>query len=121
MAYPALRNASGSVAKDVFNRVTGAAPQQRLLRGRLPHTARLQHHLRQMAMRLCDAKPRRIKPGEQGCARGRTQRLPVGIAKFHPACGQPVNVRRLVKRRAVARKVAPAEIVGEDENNVRLF
>ena len=70
--------------------------EQGFLCGSLRHEARLQHHLRQMAMRLRDAKPRRIKPGEKGRARGRTQRLTVSVAKYHPACGQPVYVRRLV-------------------------
>ena len=40
---------------------------------------------------------------------------------FTPARGQPVDVRRLVKRAAEAADIPPAEIVGEDEDDVGLL
>ena len=54
-----------------------------------------------------------LRVGEQSGVRG------IRVGKQHATLGQSLDVRRLIKAgRAVQRRVAPAEIIGEDEHNV---
>src|SRR6185436_8671283 len=60
----------------------------------------------------------RIAPGHQGGAGGRTHRLNVKLRKLRAAPGQRVDVRRLDVRAAVEADVFPAEVVGDDVDDV---
>ena len=53
-------------------------------------------------------------------ARDGEQSVSAAKARLKPLLREAVQVRRLMQFRAVAAEVAPAEIVGEDEDDVRL-
>ena len=82
----------------------------------------LQHHLRQVAVRRGDARACRTEPRENGRTRGRAQRTGrIGASEGHATLRQPLDVRRLVKLRVpVQRRVGPAQVIGEDEDEVGL-
>ena len=57
--------------------------------------------------------------GENRCPRSRADwRRGIGIGEPHPFAGQPVDVRCLVERVALATRVIPGEIVRQDEHDV---
>ena len=59
--------------------------------------------------------------GHQGRARRRTKRhRHVEVRQSHAFAGQPIDVGRLKLGMTVTAQVAPAEIVGEDKDNVGL-
>ena len=95
---------------------------QRLVSGRrgLLHRRR-QLHLGQMAVRRGDSSARGILPRQQARPRGRAQRAGrIRAREKHPAFRQPLEIRGLVKlRSAIERRVAPPEVVGEDEDDIR--
>ena len=125
-----LAEMAGGVARG-FERlgervVVGLQPRdalgdEHLLRGRgFLHGGLLQHDLRQMAVRRSDAEPRGVKAGEDAGARRRAERVGgVSLREAQPAPGEALDVRRLVEGVGpVEGRVAPAEIVGEDEHEV---
>ena len=66
-----------------------------------------------------DAVPRPILPGHQaGACRGAVGGVGVGVGEPHALRSQTIDIRRVVNLAAVARDVAPAQIVGEDEHDV---
>ena len=68
-----------------------------------------------------DGQPILIAPGDQRRPRRRTDgRVGVGLGEFQPLEREPVDVRRRVVLLAVAAHVGIAEVVGEDEDDVRL-
>ena len=68
-----------------------------------------------------DAQARGVFAGQDARARRRANRRGgVGIGKAHAFLRQAVKIGRFVKSASVATDVRPAEIIGEDENNVRL-
>ena len=68
-----------------------------------------------------DVQPRRIFAGEQRRARGRADRAGrVGLREFHAVLRELVDVRRLVQIAAVAGEVGPAEVVDQNQHDVRL-
>lgn len=84
---------------------------------------RLQVLLGNMAGRRGDSVAGRMQTGQQAGASWRTPRTDgVRPRESHSAFGQPLDVRRLVKPgRAVERGVTPAEVIGEDDDDVRLL
>lgn len=62
----------------------------------------------------------RIAPGHQRRPRGRTHRLCVELFQPRTRRSEPVNVRRLDIRAAIETDILPAEIVGNDMNDVGL-
>jgi hypothetical protein len=50
--------------------------------------------------------------------RGRADRPCIELRESHPLAGQPVDVRRFVEAVAVTRQVRPAEIIGQDQDDV---
>ncbi len=70
-----------------------------------------------------EACPSRILPAHDAAAGGRAQRVRgVRVGKQHATLGQSLDIRRLVEAgRAVQRRVAPAEIIGEDEYDIHLL
>ena len=75
-----------------------------------------------MAVRRGEAGARRIEPGQDTGSGRRAQRAGrVGAAKRHAALGQLLDIGCLVELGVtVEGRVRPAEIVGEDEDDVRL-
>ena len=68
-----------------------------------------------------DVQPSRILAGHQRGPRRRANGARRVIGREpHAVAGQPVDVRRLVEIAAVAAEVGPTQIVGDDENDVRL-
>ena len=82
---------------------------------------RLEDDLRQLAIRRGDSDASRTESGEKARPRGRTKRTRcVGVCESHPAFGEAFEIRRFVVFRvSVERGVRPAEIVDEDEHDVR--
>ena len=82
----------------------------------------LQHDLRHVAVRHRDARACRALSREQSRTRGRAQRTGrIRPSEGHAATGEACDVRCLVIRRvAVKRRVTPAQVVGENNNDVRL-
>ena len=71
---------------------------------------------------LVDGVPGRVTPGHQGRAAGRADGVEhVELEEVRALSGEPVDVGGLQPRMAVAREVAPAPVVGEDDDDVRLF
>src|SRR5690606_168885 len=69
---------------------------------------------------ISDAAPLRIFAREQAGSRGGTDRARgVGIAEPRAFTSEAVKMRRFVEGAAVATEVALAEIIGNEENNVR--
>ena len=69
---------------------------------------------------LVNGKPRRIVSRHHRRAAWRTDRIEhVELLEVCPLACEPVEVRRLEPRMPVAREVAPAPVIGEDENNIR--
>ncbi len=68
-----------------------------------------------------DADARGVSPGHDRGARRRAHRARgVAVGEAHPLRREAVDVRRLVVPAAVAGDVCPAEIVDEDQDDVRL-
>ena len=63
----------------------------------------------------------RITAGHQRRARGRAHGLDVELRELRAAGGKPVNVGRLDVGAAVEADILPAEIVGDDVDDVVLF
>jgi len=82
----------------------------------------LEPHLRQVAARRGDAGAGGAEPREDGGARRRAERAGrVGAGEGHAAFGEALEIRRLIEGGvAVEGGVRPAEVVGEDEEDVRL-
>ena len=77
--------------------------------------------LPKMADRRGDSRPRRIHTGKNATARGRAQGAGcVGLCHFHAARRERVNVGRLVVLASETARVVRTEVVGEDEQDVRL-
>ena len=69
------------------------------------------------ALRPC---PPSVTAGQQAVSRGRTDRVRrVRVGEAHALFGQPVDVGGLDLRRPIATQVAVAQIVGQDENDIR--
>ena len=66
-----------------------------------------------------------ISEGDAVKCTGKILSVPVGpalLGRVVNALGQPLDVRRLVEpRRAVEHRVAPAQVVGENDDDVELF
>ncbi len=65
--------------------------------------------------------PPRVRAGENGATRrraGRSRRMGVGVAK--PFLREPIKIRRAGMFRAVAGKIAVADVVCQDQHDVRL-
>ena len=61
-----------------------------------------------------------IMSGHQSGAAGRAYWIEnIEVLKIRPLAGQAINVRRLQPRMPMARQVAPAPVIGEDEDHVR--
>ena len=59
---------------------------------------------------------------EQAGARRRADRLrAIGRRKAHPLRGEFVEIRRRLILAAIAGKIVDAEIIGEDQHDIRLF
>ena len=72
--------------------------------------------------RLGEMKPRRILSGHDAGARGRTKRTGrIGISEPHAVAGQAFQRGCLVVGRAIYRAVRPAQIVGQDHDDIWLF
>ncbi len=98
-----------------------AAPLQ--LRGERGMVERYAVDRRRRADRLSQAafEPARIAAGVEAEARRRADgRGRVAVGEAHAGGGEPVDVGRSDLRRAVAGEVGPAEVVGEDHEQVRL-
>ena len=68
-----------------------------------------------------DVQPGRVFAGEQGGTRRRAHGARgIVLREFHAVARELVDVRRFVELAAVAGQVGPAQIVGEDEDEVRL-
>ena len=69
---------------------------------------------------VSDSRTAGILPGEQARSCGRADGTrSVRSRELRSFLRQPVEVRRLIERAAVASEVPLAEIVGQEENNVR--
>ena len=67
-----------------------------------------------------DPDPMRIAPGEQRCPRGGADRLRHReVRGTQPFTGHRIEARRLDARASVAGEIAVAEVVGEDDHDVR--
>ena len=76
---------------------------------------------RQAGNPICDMKPRGIFTGQDCRACGGTHRAGrIGLRKLHPVTREPVEVRRLVQVAAVTRQIGPTEIIGQNQDDVRL-
>lgn len=65
--------------------------------------------------------PSRILSGHDAGPRRRTDRARIRTGKRHPACSEPLDIRRLIERRlSIERRIRPAEIIGQNENDIGL-
>jgi hypothetical protein len=73
-------------------------------------------------LRVCeDTRAVRIQPGEHGVPAQPSQReLAIRTIEAHTACGKAIDVRRFHERMPVCADVG-VQIVGDDEEDVRLF
>lgn len=98
--------------------------EREFLQRELPFENRLKHFLRRSIgparQEIRDVQPRRIFPREQRRARRRAHGLPIRIREPHPLPCELVEVRRVVIGATVAVEIVDAEIVREDEDDVRL-
>src|ERR1044072_2359705 len=68
----------------------------------------------------CDSYARRVKSGENtGASRRADGSGGIGLREHHAAARQGFDVGRLTELAAVKRRVAPSQIVGEDEDYIR--
>src|SRR5207247_9699558 len=75
---------------------------------------------RQTGNPISDVQTRGISAGQQCGPRWRTYRAGgIGLREFHPVTREPINVRRLVEVAAVTRQIGPAQIIGQDQDDVR--
>ena len=73
------------------------------------------------AEKIRDVDPRRILAGHDARARRRTNAARrVSRGEAHPAFRQPVEHRRLVELAAITAEIHPAEIIGQNKDDVRL-
>ena len=63
----------------------------------------------------------RLSRLDRGSRSGTDRRGSVRLRESHAFTGQPIDVRSLVNRMAVAREIAPRQIVGQDKHDVRWF
>ena len=69
-----------------------------------------------------NTRPHGIPPRQQGGTRGTAERCGrVEVGESQALGGHPIQVRGPDRRRAVDAKVAVTEVVGEDQDEVRLF
>lgn len=68
---------------------------------------------------LMNAVPRRVMPRHHRCAARRADGIEhIELAEIDPFAGKPIDVWRFQPRMLMARQIAPAPIIGEDENDV---
>src|SRR5436305_14910170 len=84
----------------------------------LRYRSRLQAHALALVNSVSEPDFELVPPGHDRCARGRARRAGMEVRKTHALIVQAVEVRRLDQRITVARDVAIALIVGEDEDQV---
>ncbi len=93
--------------------------QTLILRTRSGH-ARLKPDFGQMTDRCRNAEPGRVLTGQNAGSRGGAQRIGgVSLPKQHSPPGQPVEMRRLMKRAAIASQVAPTQVIRQNQHDVR--
>ena len=78
------------------------------------------HHF-EAVRRVDHMQPRMMPPGEQRRTRRRADGADVEILEFDALCSQPVERRRGEFRIAMATQIAPAHVIGEDEEDVGLL
>ena len=66
-----------------------------------------------------DVVPDIVDPGHELHARGRAERLHEAALEAHPARGEAIDIRRAVGGAAVGADALVAEIVDEDQNDIR--
>lgn len=62
-----------------------------------------------------------MAPGHQGTTTRRAPRRGVKIGQTHAGGGKRIDVRRSMELTSVTPKIALAEVIGQDVNDVRLF